>query len=95
MTYFLGVCIGEGDVEMDILSHIVSKFVSSRTGGSQSNVDRCRQGRGRSEITENIRTSFMDGPKISLQYLPVAFSMKSFDIRSIISTTAQYPSSFI
>ena len=53
VTYFLGVCIGEGVVEMDIWSRaFVAKFritfkVCIRTGkggGGQLNVDRCGQG---------------------------------------------------
>ena len=73
MTYFLGVCIGRSVVQMDIWSRIFAeKFriilkVCVRTDkgkkGYQPNVDRSGQGRGRSKITENMRTFFMNGAK--------------------------------
>ena len=75
MTYFLVVCIGEGWWRWTfgvgfLLKNSVSKkipyskFVSTRAGvrGDPPNVDRCGQEGRRSKMTENVRTSFMEGP---------------------------------
>ena len=70
MTYFLGVCMGEGVVEMNIWSLFFllknsgsySKLVFAQTWGVKLNMDRCGQGEEGSKITENVRTSFLDSP---------------------------------